>query len=112
MIIDLWHTLGGYFYDVFVLRLDWWAYLGIIAQALFTGRFVVQWLASEKAGRSVIPFSFWTLSIGGGLLLLVYALYRRDPVFILGQAFGVLIYLRNLTFVLRERREEKARLED
>ena len=112
MSIDLWHTLGGYFYDVFVLRLDWWAYIGIIAQALFTGRFVVQWLASEKAGRSVIPFSFWTLSIGGGLLLLVYALYRRDPVFILGQAFGVLIYLRNLTFVLRERREEKARLED
>ena len=109
MIVDLWHSLGGYFYDVFVQRLDWWAYIGIIAQALFTGRFVVQWLASEKAGRSVIPFSFWTLSIGGGLLLLVYALYRRDPVFILGQAFGVLIYLRNLTFVLRERREEKAK---
>ena len=109
MIVDLWHTLGGYFYDVFVQRLDWWAYIGIIAQALFTGRFVVQWLASEKAGRSVIPFSFWTLSIGGGLLLLVYALYRRDPVFILGQAFGVLIYLRNLTFVLRERREERAK---
>ena len=109
MIIDLWHTLGGYFYDVFVQRLDWWAYIGIIAQALFTGRFVVQWLASEKAGRSVIPFSFWSLSIGGGLLLLVYALYRRDPVFILGQAFGVLIYLRNLTFVLRERREERAK---
>ena len=112
MIIDLWHTLGGYFYDVFVQRLDWWAYIGIIAQALFTGRFVVQWLASEKAGRSVIPFSFWTLSIGGGLLLLVYALYRRDPVFILGQAVGVLIYLRNLTFVLRERREEKAKQDD
>ena len=111
MIVDLWHALGGYFYDVFVQRLDWWAYIGIIAQALFTGRFVVQWLASEKAGRSVIPFSFWLLSIGGGVLLLVYALYRRDPVFILGQAFGVLIYLRNLTFVLRERREEKAKRE-
>ena len=109
MIVDLWHALGGYFYDVFVQRLDWWAYIGIIAQALFTGRFVVQWLASEKAGRSVIPFSFWLLSIGGGVLLLVYALYRRDPVFILGQAFGVLIYLRNLSFVLRERREEKAK---
>ena len=109
MIVDLWHALGGYFYDVFVQRLDWWAYIGIIAQALFTGRFVVQWLASEKAGRSVIPFSFWLLSIGGGVLLLIYALYRRDPVVILGQAFGVLIYLRNLTFVLRERREEKAK---
>ena len=111
MIVDLWHAVGGYFYDVFVQRLDWWAYIGIIAQALFTARFVVQWLASEKAGRSVIPFSFWLLSIGGGVLLLVYALYRRDPVFILGQAFGVLIYLRNLTFVLRERREEKAKRE-
>ena len=109
MIVDLWHAIGGYFYDVFVQRLDWWAYIGIIAQALFTARFVVQWLASERAGRSVIPFSFWLLSIGGGLLLLIYALYRRDPVFILGQAFGVLIYLRNLTFVLRERREEKAK---
>ena len=109
MIVDLWHAVGGYFYDVFVQRLDWWAYIGIIAQALFTARFVVQWLASEKAGRSVIPFSFWLLSIGGGVLLLIYALYRRDPVFILGQAFGVLIYLRNLTFVLRERREERAK---
>ena len=107
MIVDLWHALGGYFYDVFVLRLDWWAYIGIIAQALFTGRFVVQWIASERAGRSVIPFSFWLLSIGGGLLLLVYALYRRDPVFILGQAFGVLIYFRKLSFVLRERAQEK-----
>jgi lipid-A-disaccharide synthase-like uncharacterized protein len=109
MIVDLWHAVGGYFYYVFVQRLDWWAYIGIIAQALFTARFVVQWLASEKAGRSVIPFSFWLLSIGGGVLLLIYALYRRDPVFILGQAFGVLIYLRNLTFVLRERREERAK---
>ena len=112
MIVDLWHALGGYFYDVFVQRLDWWAYIGIIAQALFTGRFVVQWIASEKAGRSVIPFSFWLLSIGGGLLLFIYALYRRDPVFILGQGFGVLIYFRNLTFVLRERRQNTALKED
>ena len=103
MIVDLWHAMGGYFYEVFVLKLDWWAWIGIVAQALFTGRFLVQWLASEKAGRSVIPFSFWILSISGGLLLLVYALYRRDPVFILGQSLGVVIYLRNLVFVLRER---------
>ena len=108
MIVDLWHTIGGYFYDVFVLKLDWWAWVGLVAQALFTGRFLVQWIASERAGRSVIPFSFWILSIGGGLLLLVYALYRRDPVFILGQGFGVVIYLRNLVFVLRERRAARA----
>jgi len=108
MIADLWHALGGYFYEVFVMKLDWWAYVGIIAQALFTGRFLVQWIASERAGRSVVPFSFWILSISGGTLLLVYALYRRDPVFILGQGLGVVIYVRNLVRVLRERREKAA----
>jgi lipid-A-disaccharide synthase-like uncharacterized protein len=108
MIADLWHALGGYFYEVFVMKLDWWAYVGIIAQALFTGRFLVQWIASERAGRSVVPFSFWILSISGGTLLLVYALYRRDPVFILGQGLGVVIYVRNLVLVLRERREKAA----
>ncbi len=67
-------------------------------------RFVVQWIASERVGRSVVPMAFWWFSIGGGVLLLVYALYRRDPVFIVGQAFGVFIYLRNVVFVLRERK--------
>ena len=79
-------------------------WLGFVAQGLFTMRFVVQWVASERAGRSVIPLAFWIFSIGGGLLLLLYALYRRDPVFIAGQAFGVFVYLRNLYFVMRERR--------
>jgi lipid-A-disaccharide synthase-like uncharacterized protein len=78
--------------------------LGLVAQGLFTMRFVVQWIASERAGRSVIPLAFWIFSIFGGLLLLVYALYRKDAVFIAGQAFGVFVYLRNLWFVLRERR--------
>jgi lipid-A-disaccharide synthase-like uncharacterized protein len=104
MLIDLWHAVGGYFWDVFVVRLDWWVLLGLLAQGLFTARFLVQWLASERAGKSVVPLAFWWFSIGGGLLLLVYALYRRDPVFIAGQAFGVFVYLRNLQFVLRERR--------
>jgi lipid-A-disaccharide synthase-like uncharacterized protein len=104
MLIDLARAVGGYLHDVFVVNLDWWVLLGFIAQAFFTARFLVQWLASERAGRSVIPLSFWLLSIGGGLLLLVYALYRRDPVFIAGQSFGVFVYLRNLYFVLRERR--------
>ena len=104
MLIDIAHAVGGYLHDVFVVRLDWWVLLGFIAQAFFTARFAVQWLASERAGRSVIPMSFWFLSIGGGILLLAYALYRRDPVFIAGQAFGVFVYARNLYFVLRERR--------
>jgi len=105
MLIDLSNAVGEYLLDVFVMRLDWWVFLGFVAQAFFTMRFLVQWIASERAGRSVIPIAFWFFSIGGGLLLLVYALYRRDPVFIAGQAFGVFVYLRNLYFVMRERRQ-------
>jgi lipid-A-disaccharide synthase-like uncharacterized protein len=108
MLIDLAHAVGDYLHDVFVIRLDWWVILGFVAQAFFTMRFVVQWIASERLGKSVIPIAFWWCSIGGGLLLLVYALYRRDPVFIAGQAFGVFVYLRNLYFVLRERRQAAA----
>ena len=105
MIGDLANSVGGYLHDVFITRLDWWVLLGFAAQALFTMRFLVQWLASERVGKSVIPLAFWWFSIGGGLLLFFYALYRRDPVFILGQGFGVFVYLRNLQFVLRERKQ-------
>ena len=105
MLVDLSRAVGAYLQDVFVTRLDWWVLLGFVAQGLFTMRFLVQWIASERAGRSVIPLAFWYFSIGGGLLLLVYALYRKDPVFIAGQAFGVFVYLRNLYFVLRERKD-------
>ena len=108
MLIDLSNALGTYFHDVFVVPLDWWLALGFLAQALFTMRFLVQWIASERAGRSVIPLWFWIFSIAGGLLLLVYALYRKDPVFIAGQAFGVFVYVRNLHFVLRERKTAAA----
>jgi lipid-A-disaccharide synthase-like uncharacterized protein len=98
------HAVGAYLVDVFITRLDWWVILGIVAQLLFTARFVVQWIASERAGHSVIPLAFWVFSIFGGLLLLVYALYRKDAVFIAGQAFGVFVYLRNLYFVMRDRK--------
>jgi lipid-A-disaccharide synthase-like uncharacterized protein len=108
LLIDLAHAVGGYLHDVFVTNLDWWVVLGFAAQGLFTMRFVVQWLASERAGRSVIPVAFWWFSIAGGLLLLVYALYRKDPVFIAGQGFGVFVYLRNLYFVVRERKQTAA----
>jgi lipid-A-disaccharide synthase-like uncharacterized protein len=84
-----------------------WLALGFGAQALFASRFIVQWIASERVGKSIVPTSFWFLSLGGGMLLLTYAIYRRDPVFILGQACGLFIYGRNLTLVFRERAREK-----
>ena len=104
MLVDLSRAVGGYFMDVFVNSLDWWAVLGLVAQGLFTMRLLVQWIASERAGHSVIPLAFWIFSIFGGLLLLVYALYRKDAVFIAGQAFGVFVYGRNLYFVMRDRK--------
>ena len=108
MLIDIAQTVGGYLHDVFVGGADWGVLLGYVAQFLFAMRFVVQWIASERAGRSVVPTTFWVFSIGGGLMLLGYALYRKDPVFIIGQAFGVFVYIRNLQFVLRGRGEGAA----
>ena len=71
MLIDITSAVGGYLHDVFVTNLDWWVLLGFVAQAFFTARFLVQWIASERAGRSVIPMAFWLFSIGGGALLLI-----------------------------------------
>lgn len=101
---DLWSEVVAYLHDVFVAKLDAWVALGWFAQALFSGRFLVQWLASERAKRSVVPVAFWYFSVTGGLLLFIYALSRRDPVFIVGQGAGLFIYLRNLWFIHRERR--------
>ena len=80
-----------------------WLAVGMLGQALFSARFIIQWLASEKLRRSVVPVSFWYFSLIGGFVLLAYAIYRRDPVFVLGQAFGAVIYVRNLYFLRRER---------
>ena len=104
MLVDIANAVGGYLHEVFVAKFQWWVMLGYLAQIMFTMRFVVQWIASERAGKMVMPIAFWFFSIGGGGLLLVYALYIRDPVFILGQSFGVFVYLRNLYFDLRDRR--------
>lgn len=79
-----------------------WIIIGFVGQILFFMRFFVQWLASEKAGRSVIPNAFWYFSMAGGFTLFIYALWRQDPVFILGQSTGLLIYARNLYFIRRQ----------
>lgn len=76
-----------------------WVVFGFAAQLMFTARFVVQWIASERARKSVVPVAFWYFSLLGGVMLLAYALYRKDPVFVLGQALGVFIYFRNLWLI-------------
>ncbi|HEV3184769.1 MAG TPA: lipid-A-disaccharide synthase N-terminal domain-containing protein [Xanthobacteraceae bacterium] len=106
MLADFIQPLGNYLYEVFVVRLDGWAVLGFLAQALFSARFLIQWIVSERARRSVIPVAFWWFSIAGGALLFVYSLHRRDPVFIIGQGGGLFIYIRNVMLVLREQRGE------
>lgn len=82
-----------------------WLIIGFIGQALFSARFIIQWLKSEKEKKSVFPVAFWYFSIGGGVTLLSYAIYRQDPVFIMGQASGLLIYFRNLYFVIHEQKK-------
>lgn len=84
-----------------------WTGIGFAGQALFASRFVIQWFRSEQEGRSVIPIAFWYCSLGGGVVLLSYAIYRQDPVFILGQFFGLFVYSRNLFLIHRERTEAK-----
>ena len=82
----------------------WWLGVGFAGQALFSARFLIQWLASERARRSIVPRAFWYFSLAGSLVLLTYALHRMDPVFIVGQASGLAIYLRNLHLLDAERR--------
>ncbi|ABE62871.1 lipid A biosynthesis-like protein [Nitrobacter hamburgensis X14] len=102
---DIIGMLTNYLYDVFVTQFDGWVVLGFVAQGFFTMRFVVQWIASERARKSVVPVAFWFFSIGGGTLLLAYALYRRDPVFIAGQALGLVVYFRNVYFIMLNGRQ-------
>ena len=79
--------------------------IGFAGQGLFASRFIVQWIYSEKKGESYIPVVFWYLSIFGGIGLLTYALFRKDPVIIIGQLFGIFIYLRNLILIYKKKNE-------
>ncbi|MGH8387713.1 MAG: lipid-A-disaccharide synthase N-terminal domain-containing protein [Pseudomonas sp.] len=88
-----------------------WLTIGFVGQLVFTGRFALQWLYSEYKKRSVIPVGFWYLSIVGSALLLAYAIYRQDPVFIVGQSFGFIVYLRNLQLIAKYRGKENHELD-
>jgi len=79
-----------------------WLILGLVGQALFSMRFVIQWIHSEKHKKSVIPTAFWYFSLAGGLTLLIYAILRQDPVFIIGQGMGLFVYIRNLMLIRKE----------
>ena len=81
-----------------------WVLFGLAGQLLFMSRFIVQWLASERAGRSVVPVLFWYFSISGGLVLFAYGIWRRDPVIVLGQSIGLVVYSRNLWLIHGEKR--------
>ena len=85
-----------------------WIAVGLAAQFMFSMRFIVQWLATEKARASIIPETFWCFSFAGGAMLLAYAIYRMDPVFILGQGMGLVIYARNIYFIWLGKREPSA----
>ena len=82
-----------------------WLGVGFLGQALFSARFLVQWLSSERKKRSVVPLAFWYFSLAGGATLLTYAIHRMDPVFIVGQLAGLFVYLRNLQLIYRQRRD-------
>ncbi|HSE42380.1 MAG TPA: lipid-A-disaccharide synthase N-terminal domain-containing protein [Acidobacteriota bacterium] len=87
----------------------WWIGFGFVGQLIFGMRFVIQWIASERRKESYIPVYFWFLSLGGATILLTYAIHRRDPVFILGQTTGFIVYVRNLMLIYKKRsRQESA----
>jgi len=86
---------------------SWWVALGLLGQLIFASRFVIQWLASERKGRSVIPVAFWYLSLGGSAILLVYAIHIADPVFILANTLNSFIYVRNLMLIGKEKQASR-----
>jgi lipid-A-disaccharide synthase-like uncharacterized protein len=85
-----------------------WIFFGLFGQCLFGARFLVQWIVSERRKESTIPILFWYFSLSGGLILLIYAIYRKDPVFIAGQSMGLVIYIRNLRLINKKNKSEKA----
>jgi lipid-A-disaccharide synthase-like uncharacterized protein len=103
MLIQWGQHLSSYFHETFVAKFDFWLVFGLVAQLLFAARFLVQWISSERAGKSVMPFAFWIFSMGGGLMTLIYGFVRREPVIIFGQAMATIIYVRNIMLIFRNK---------
>lgn len=98
------HNLWAWFQT----QLNFWVALGLFGQSLFMMRFIFQWIHSERARQSIVPEIFWYFSLGGGIIVLIYAIHQKDLVFILGQTLGSIIYLRNIQFIWRAKRKRNA----
>jgi lipid-A-disaccharide synthase-like uncharacterized protein len=99
MLIQFGTALGDYLYDIFVAKFDFWLAFGLVAQLAFAARFLIQWIMSERAGKSVVPMAFWFFSVAGGTMTLIYGLVKREPVIIFGQLLSNVIYVRNIMLI-------------
>jgi len=104
MLFSIGEAISSVFYEAFFEKFDFWLVFGVVAQLLFAARFVVQWISSERAGESVIPFAFWIFSMGGGLMTLLYGIVKREPVIILGQGLATIIYIRNIMLIVKSKK--------
>ena len=107
MLIQFGTEMGNFFRETFVDKFDFWLVFGLVAQLMFAGRFIVQWISSERAGRSVVPFAFWIFSMAGGLMTLLYGIVKREPVIIFGQGLATFIYIRNIMLIYREQAQKQ-----
>ena len=103
MLIQFGQAFSNYLYDIFVAKFDFWLAFGLVAQLAFAARFLVQWIMSERAGKSVVPMAFWFFSVAGGTMTLIYGLVKREPVIIFGQLLSNVIYVRNIMLIWKNR---------
>jgi lipid-A-disaccharide synthase-like uncharacterized protein len=111
MLIQFGTALGNYLYDIFVAKFDFWLAFGLVAQLAFAARFLVQWIMSERAGKSVVPMAFWFFSVAGGTMTLIYGLVKREPIIIFGQLLSNVIYIRNIMLIWKNHARESQTLE-
>jgi lipid-A-disaccharide synthase-like uncharacterized protein len=111
MLIQFGQALGDYLYDIFVAKFDFWLAFGLVAQLAFAARFLIQWIMSERAGKSVVPMAFWFFSVAGGTMTLIYGLVKREPIIIFGQLLSNVIYVRNIMLIWKNHAKGSQTLE-
>jgi lipid-A-disaccharide synthase-like uncharacterized protein len=111
MLIQFGQAFSNYLYDIFVAKFDFWLAFGLLAQLAFAARFLVQWIMSERAGKSVVPMAFWFFSVAGGTMTLIYGLVKREPIIIFGQLLSNIIYIRNIMLIWKNHAKESQTLD-